>query len=57
MNQRQFNKDVLRLLRGVVNELRRGMPSHTWGQDMMSLPDQLDRLERIMGMATDEVES
>ena len=50
MNQHAFNVEVVAALRGIVNEMRRGIPSHTWGQDMMGLPDQLDKLERSLAV-------
>ena len=56
MNQREINEAFVYLLRGVVNELRRGVPSHSWGQDMVELPKQLDRLERAIGMVVNEAE-
>ena len=48
MKQREFNAAVVDVLRDIVIEMRRGIPSHTWGQDMMGLHDQLDELERSL---------
>ena len=54
MKQREINAAVVYLLRSIVNELRRGVPSHSWGRDMTELPEQLDRLERALGLVADD---
>ena len=48
MKQREFNAAVVDVLRDIVIEMRQGIPSHAWGQDMMGLHDQLDELERSL---------
>lgn len=46
--KQDINQSVLKILRGIMNELRRSTQSSYW-EDMPGLQEQINQLERLLG--------